>query len=329
MHPQHALYLALLVIGMTGAPLRAAFMTGDVFVSAGLIFSGAYRYSSSGTYLETLGSDTQMGGGAFDRAGNFYLTTFFTNQVIKFDNGPEPPPGHLGAIGGSTYLRQLKFPIAATFDAAGNLYIAQEVNGAPIVEYAPNGTLLRSLPTVPSANTRDLKISPDEKTLYYSTGSSIKRIDLATAQPLSDFANVGGIALEFQLLPDGGMLVANGSEVVRLDRTGKIVQTYSVPAANEIYSVALTPDNQHFWTEGYGETRAVQFDLVSGAEVSSFNTPLFVVSLAVYNPASFGAGPITSIPEPGSISLMALSLFVLAGAAIRRKTRLDRLAVGH
>jgi hypothetical protein len=177
-HAQYALYLALLVIGTTGAPLRAAFMPDDASVSAGLLFSGGYRYSSSGTYLETLGSDIQMGGGAFDRAGNFYLTRVFTNQVI--DNGPEPPPGHLGAFN----REPLYSPNAP---------------GAPIVEYAPNGTLVRSLQTGPNGYTRDVKISPDEKTLYYSIGSSIQRIDLATDQPLSDFANVGGGSYEFQV----------------------------------------------------------------------------------------------------------------------------------
>lgn len=174
-------YHLLIAIGLAALPTQAAFMTDDVLVSAGFFSAGAYRYSSTGKFIDILGSDTQVFGGAFDKSGNFYLTTFLTFKVDKFDNGTDPPPGHIGAIGGSTFLTTRRIPVGVAFDATGNLYVAMADAGAPIPEYAPDGTLVRSLQTGSSAGTRDVQISPDQKTLYYSTGSTLSALTLRAA----------------------------------------------------------------------------------------------------------------------------------------------------
>lgn len=301
-------------------PLSAAYSTGDIFVSAGIVFAGAYHYSSTGGFIDILVSDTNAWGAGFDKSGDLYSTTNGTGKIIKFDKNATPPPELPTAlISGTTLLSRLKLPSAIAFDDAGNFYVAQG-SGAPILEFTAAGAPLRSLTTTSTGVLTDMvydvKLSPDMKTLYYSTGSSIKRLDLASNTVPTNFADVGGLAREFQLLPGGGMLVANGNAVVRVDSHGSVVQTYAQSAAYSVASVALTPDKAHFWTEGFNSGVANELDLVTGAKVASFKTPSAVFSIAVFDPAP------ASIPEPASTGLLALGL--LSMVAVQSSHRLRR-----
>src|SRR5205085_8079142 len=80
-------------------------------------------------------------------------------------------------------------------------------------------------------------------------------------------------AYQVRILPGGGDLVADNSEVARLDSTGKIVQTYvpSDEAGPQLFALNLDPDGTSFWTADLVTGNVYEFNLASGALEREFN----------------------------------------------------------
>jgi hypothetical protein len=66
-------------------------------------------------------------------------------------------------------------------------------------------------------------------------------------------------------VPDGGLLVACGSEVRRLDASGTPVRSYTTPEGRGWAVVAMRPDGEHFWAADFFGARLCSINLETGA----------------------------------------------------------------
>src|SRR5207247_2881992 len=109
-------------------------------------------------------------------------------------------------------------PESILFDASGNIYIGQADGLKKILKFNPAGTLLDSFtPTTGPRGTDWIELAADQCTMFYSSeGTIIRRYNVCTHSQLPDFATLPhGLSYALRLLPTGGMLVADTSEVLR------------------------------------------------------------------------------------------------------------------
>lgn len=99
------------------------------------------------------------------------------------------------------------------------------------------------------------------------TGAHVYCHDLETDRRLGSFyvrqdppPMVFGLAALF----DGGLLLACGSEVRRLNAAGTVVQTYALPAGRGWSVVVLRPGGQTFWAVDFFAARLCQVAVQSG-----------------------------------------------------------------
>jgi hypothetical protein len=251
------------------SPAAAApFPTGDVFVSVsnGLV----NEYTPSGTLVQTLNT-TQGGyttGSAFDSpgpSGNFYVTDFSASQVSKFDSS-----GTLLGTFGSGY----SIPESILFDASGNVYVGNVSN--PILKFDSAGNPLASF-TTPTGRSDWIDLAADQCTMYFDgEGADIGSINVCTGGTPGPNFNAaplpGSAAYAFRLLPGGGLIVADGTLIVRLDAAGNVIQTYDATGEDSWFALNLDPDGTTFWSANITNSNVYRFNINSGAQVSSFNS---------------------------------------------------------
>ena len=124
-----------------------------------------------------------------------------------------------------------------------------------------------------------LDLASDQKTMFYtSEGGRIMRLDVSgTGTQLGDFADIGGTSFALRLLPpgdgSGGLLVANSSDIKRLDGAGNIVQTYDAPGEDSWFALNLDPNGKSFWAGDFSTGDFFRFNIATGAiEVGPINT---------------------------------------------------------
>jgi len=139
----------------------------------------------------------------------------------------------------------------------------------------------------------------------------IKRYDLSTNTQLADFATVTPAAgvnpglKGMRFLPgDGGLLVCNGSQVLRLSSAGAVVGTFtpSIPAeSNTLQDLVVLADQSAFWVQDLNTTRLFKFDLAVGIEVATYQPYAEqggFVQMAIYLPDGHSICPPGSAPCP-------------------------------
>jgi hypothetical protein len=149
-----------------------------------------------------------------------------------------------------------------------------------------------------------IALDPVNGIIYYTSGGFympvggqvIKRWEIGVGQ-MADFAtipvdasspNPGLKGMEF--LPGGGLLVCNGSQVVRLSADGDIVMTYEpsiTEDATSLLDVVLTADGLSFWVIDLYSTRLFRFDIATGEELETaqpYLAPAALIQMAVYQP---------------------------------------------
>jgi len=296
------LVLAGLSAGQSGPP--PTFQTGDVFVGVSgfggadgkVLWYGirtpqitpqiAAQTTPQPTLLATLDTgqaDTETAGMGFDSSGNLYATVFEANNVVKFNSR-----GTLLGTFGSGYNFH---PESILFDSGGNAYVGQADGLHQVLKFDSSGhNLLATFsPAIEDRGTDWIDLAADQKTLYYtSEGTHVKRFDLSTGTQLPDWPPIGEIAgslpgphaFALRILNDGGVLVADTNQVVRLDSSGNIVQTYlasSLEPSNPspfLFALTLAPDGMSFWTADIFTGTVVNVNIATGAVNSTINVPL-------------------------------------------------------
>jgi hypothetical protein len=251
--------------GANGVP----FAKGDVLADVG---GGLIRhFSPAGTLLDTLNTTTgtiEGDGMCFDVSGNLYATQGFeANTMSKFDSGGNL----LVAEFGSGFNEH---PESCVFNSANDMYVGQPDGEKHVLKFDTSGKLLASFAPEPENRGTDwLDLASDQCTLHYtSEGGAVKQFNVCTNTQLPDFATgLPSTCYAHRILPDGGELVACTSTVVRLDATGKAIQTYEPEPSGFLFALNLDPDGVTFWTAGYISGTIYQINIATGNVVKSFS----------------------------------------------------------
>jgi outer membrane protein assembly factor BamB len=251
------------------------FQRGDVIVS--LEPGPVLWYGADGTPKRLLlGTEVGTGEGmAFDAAGNLYVTRWCVDGSCSTGNTVEKyaPTGLPAGRFGSGYDCN---PHAILFDRTGAAYVGLAGCSGAIVRIAAGEPAL-SLPVAPdNQGAFWIDLAPDGCTMFYTSwGPNVKRYDVCARVQLADFNRAslpGGAAQDLRVLPDGGVLVSSGEVVVRLDASGALAQTYSIPGEPSLWSGVELVGDGTFWAGNYQSSNVYRFDLATGAVRARFNT---------------------------------------------------------
>jgi hypothetical protein len=304
---------------------QGTFALGEVFAATG---GGAVEiFKPDGTFLGTLDTGTLASAGmAFDKAGNLYVTTFGAPSVVKFDIN-----GNLLGNFGSGYTNAAE---SILFNLAGNAFVgaATPTRGippptVPFFEFTANGNPVATFQVASERRGSDwIELLADQKTmLYTSEGNLVKSFNVSTNTQNPDFAAKlpGVAAFALRQLPDGTILVADFNQVLRLNSSGAVTQTYTPTAPPQVlFAVNLDPDGVSFWTADLGNGNVTRFNISTGAQISAFNVPSSVVAgLAIFGEkppgtnnltvtkAGTGAGTVASAPPGINCGLVCTAPF--------------------
>jgi hypothetical protein len=216
-----------------------------------------------------LGSITT--GMGIDADGNLYVTNFLDQSVSKFDQS-----GNL--ISNQWALTTTEQPECIVRDLNGDFYVSSAADGGLVHKFAPDGSLIRTFDFNPSnvgrGGTDWMDLARDNCTMFWTVEDrNIRMYDICNDIDLGVFNTVpldGLFALS--ILPDGGVVVANVINVVRLDADGNQIQTYDVPGEDTWFSLTLAPGCREFWSGNVETGIAYRFDIESGDLLEAVDT---------------------------------------------------------
>ena len=306
--------------GLTGSATQTVTVNASTFppgIYVGISGGTVMQFGTDGTVLKTLstGAGGTVAGMDFDKAGNLYAVDFTAANVTEFNLTSGSAIGSFG----SGYNCQ---PESIVFDGAGNAYVGQQGCSDALLKFDPTGKLLASFQVATEEQgSDDIALSADECTmLYTSEGPSIFRYDVCKGAQLAPFFVGLNKGLTLRILPDGGVLVADLFDIVRINSTGQKIMTYSIPGQQCLYGVALDQDGKTFWADDYCSSNIFHIDLTSGSVLSQFNTGTAngtVFGLAIsgtgLNVAGLGnGGPVTASPSSASLAAGQSATFTVS-----------------
>lgn len=260
------------------APSNSPRSLGDVYVS---LATGSVQWRTSegvlrGELVSLIPGPAE--GMRLDPAGNLYVARRCADPSCAVGNAVEkfnPMGVSQGAVGGETGYNCNPHSIA--FDAEGNAFIGQADCTGHVLKFTSAPTPVEHKVAPDSRGASWIDLGHDGCTLFYtSRGPNVKRFDVCTNTQLPDFNAEqlpGGDTQGLRSLADGGVLVASGAVVARLDGAGVLVQTYGVGSAEPQYWVGLDLDaDGSFWAVNAATSNVYQFDLASGEVRRQFNT---------------------------------------------------------
>jgi len=312
-----SLFVSLIAAIVCFTPISAhavPFLEGDVFAGTSSGTVEQWRVGSGLLATYSTGQNGFVTGMAFDSSDNLYVTNFSASNITKLDS--------TGAIIASPFVinDSRADNESIVFDSAGNFYVGQADGTKDIIKRAADGTFLaRYDVSYENLGSDWIDLAADQTTMYYtSEGRLIQRYDVGTDSQLAAFATLpgSGDAFALRLLSDGGLLVADQSNIKRLDSSGAYIQTYDVAGNNSWFALNIDPDGTSFWSADYATGLIQQFDITSGALGTSFASgasggPWGLVVLGEVTQAQ------ASVPEPSTLILLGFGLTGLAFA--RRK----------
>src|SRR5579884_2421000 len=278
----------------------AAYTKGDVMVSTCVGDGNVYEYTPDGTLVQKLTTDFTHScatGSGFDGSGNFYVTGFGDDKIDKFDTN-----GNFVGDFGSGYNCDDE---SISFNKAGDAFVGQAGCTTQLLEFSPSGSPINAFsPTTENRGTDWNDPATDQCVIRYtSEGADVLQYNICTSTQLANFNTAplpGSSAYEFRQLPDGEVLVADATEVVRLSATGAQVQTYSIPGSTgRLFGLNLDPDGTSFWTADISSGGVVaKVDIATGHILKSWHVAqnLAPAGLAVVGQITSG-GPPPNVPE--------------------------------
>lgn len=302
-----------------GTASAASWTIGDVFASVG---NGQVKvFDDTGGLKETLdtGESGFTTGSTFDAAGNFYVTGFSAGTVSRFENA------HPHAE--NNYATGLPTPESIVFNAAGDAFVGNVGGGIRQFTDSNNDGVGEPVATYDTGRVDFLDLAADQNTMFFTQeGTSIRRWNLSTDSDAGNFcSNCTENAFSLRILGDGGVLVADRSNVKRFDAAGNLVDTYDVIGEDSWFALNLDPDGVTFWSGNIDSSNIYRFNIATGLVSSSFNAeaPGNLFGLAVFGEITqgIGGGPGPgpgngTAPEPASMVLLGVGA---AGAALYRR----------
>jgi hypothetical protein len=323
-----ALLAGVVTSFIASSALAVQFQTGDVFAS---VNNGTVDVFRAGVLIQTLntGQGGFTTGSTTDAAGNFYVTNFSTGSISKFD----PTGVSLGVVA-TGYSN----PESIVFAQSGIAYVGQAGSNSGglgfIGTFNPNNASAVGPLTV-SRGTDWVDLASNQTTLLYTSESqTVFRATTAGAQ-LTPFATglPGSHAFALRILANGNVLVADTSAALLLSSTGTILHTYTAPGVTfgELFSLNINPDGTSFWTGDDATGILYEFDIATGALITTLNTGvggsnLFGVS--VFGEFTSGGGGVGGgqVPLPAALPLFATGLGALGLLSWRRKRKSAAIA---
>jgi len=224
-------------------------------------------------------------------AGHFFvpasnLVVFHSDRTVSFWDGvphifTEPGLGYTEIFRDDADLGEIA-PMRP------GLYLVPELGAknAKLIAFTLQGRIAE-YPFPNGIGAEHIELLADQCTLLYGLGNRVARMNLCTGQALADFATLaaGQMAGAIRKTPNGDVLVADGSQVLRFNAGGALLMTY--PFAG-VTHVALTPDGTSFWAAGvnagvaelrsYGAGNDIP---IGNPEMTSATTPLEANDLVV------------------------------------------------
>jgi PKD repeat protein len=275
------------------------------------------QFDTSGNLLKTLniGRGGSVTGMAFDALDALYVTDFTADGVSKFDGN-----GNLIGNFGSGYNCQ---PESIVFDQSGNAYVGETGCSHALLKFDPYGNLLAGSAVTTEVEGSDwIDLASDQCTIFYtSQGTTVFRFNACTGQQLPTFATGLHTGLGLRVLPDGGALVADDQDIVRLDSAGRTISTYNATGENCWVSLTLDPDGTSFWAVDFCSSDIVRFDITSGNQLAKFNagTPtmtVYGIAMRGAPTATTAAGPLIATQQTPSVTAGQTASFALAFAPV-------------
>jgi len=158
----------------------------------------------------------------------------------------------------------------------GNAYVGQAGCSGDILMFAPGMTNPVSFAVAPdNQGSFWIDLAPDRCQVFYTSyGPNVKHFDLCARAQRADFNAApvpGGVAHDLRVLPDGGVVVATGSVISRLNAAGVLVQTYGIPGEPSYWAGLDLAGDGTFWAANYESSNVYRFDLSTGAVIAGFN----------------------------------------------------------
>jgi hypothetical protein len=239
-----------LLLSAAAAHASTVTQSGQVFASVGNSTVNVYDPVST-NLIETLNDGTgepYTTGGVFDSHNNFYVTDDANGEISEYNSAGTLLP---------TFATGLSNPLSLVFDNSGNLYVGQQTTPY-VAEFNAAGVRQPNIGPLASElyGVDWIALSSDECTLYYtSEGTDIESYNKCTNTQLPNFnltPFTGNSAYQLQIRPNGDVLVADSDDVILLDPSGNVLQTYSCATlpgcAGQLFAVNLDPDGTSFWT---------------------------------------------------------------------------------
>ena len=260
----------------------------------------------------------------FDQSGDVINTSEYGSRrvshwnVIRFGGQPLRYQFHANGVtkfaGSGTVVGDFGTgynckPESIVFDSAGNAYVGETGCSHALLKFDPYGNLIASfLVTTETEGSDWIDLAADQCTiLYTSQGTSVFSFNACTNQQDPTLTTGLNTGLGLRILPDGGALIANKQDIVRLDSAGRIIARYNSSGESCWVSLTLDPDGKSFWAADYCSSDIIRFDITSGNQLTKFNsgTPtqtVFGIGMKGGTFETTPAGPLVASPSTVSVA---------------------------
>jgi hypothetical protein len=302
---------ALTISQATAAPTLSPIAAGDIIAS--LANGQVNEYTPTGTFVQTLMTATLPTGGAFDAAGNLYVTEFGSNDILKLDaktmtvsvfsndtilgdgtsyNSPE-------SIAFGPGFTKMYVSDANRNGPGGGIHVVNPTTGA--------GEGFYSLPTSSgSEGTGESDwLAFDHNGNLFMTNENptqgIMQVDQTTGdiiQPsLVPNLPSTGYALSFD--ENGNVWIGDTSSILEYSPTGTLLNTISNTSFSTVFAATFDPLGKTFYAGDLGTGNIFTYDL-TGTLLSSFNAGSGIDGLMVAGSTVAPKTP-AAIPSPTTV----------------------------